>query len=120
MSMLERVKEWADISAEVVNELANQYEKWGDQSGHSDGTGANVYVLSRTDPNLDRCKASELERIFKDKYERASVNTRTWRDILLEEVFEAFATGTEDELRHELIQVAAVAMQWVHAIDTRE
>jgi len=43
--------------------------------------------------------------------------TLTWRDILREEVFEAFAETDRDKLREELIQVAAVAVQWIEAID---
>ncbi len=42
-----------------------------------------------------------------------------WRDILLEEVFEALAEEEPKELRKELVQVAAVAAQWVEAIDRR-
>ncbi|TIH26025.1 NUDIX hydrolase, partial [Subtercola vilae] len=42
-----------------------------------------------------------------------------WQDILLEEVFEAFAESDTSKLRTELIQVAAVAQQWVEAIDRR-
>ena len=41
----------------------------------------------------------------------------TWRDILREEVMEAFAESERDKLRVELVQIAAVAVQWVEAID---
>ncbi len=40
-----------------------------------------------------------------------------WRDILREEVMEAFAESDRDKLREELVQVAAVAVQWIEAID---
>ena len=44
----------------------------------------------------------------------------TWRHILTEEVFEAFAEDDPDGLREELVQVAAVAVAWIEAIDRRE
>ncbi|MBF8186936.1 NUDIX domain-containing protein [Nonomuraea sp. K274] len=43
----------------------------------------------------------------------------TWRHILAEEVFEAFAESDPGSLRAELIQVAAVAVKWVQALDHR-
>lgn len=43
----------------------------------------------------------------------------TFRDILACEVAEAFAEEDPARLRAELIQVAAVAVQWVEAIDAR-
>jgi hypothetical protein len=49
-----------------------------------------------------------------------STKQLTWRDILLEEVYEAFAETDSDRLREELIQVAAVALSWVDAIDRRK
>ena len=41
----------------------------------------------------------------------------TYRDILLEEVFEALAESNPARLRVELVQVAAVAVAWVEKID---
>jgi hypothetical protein len=43
----------------------------------------------------------------------------TWRHILTEEVYEAFAESDPTKLRAELVQVAAVAVQWIQAIDRR-
>lgn len=43
----------------------------------------------------------------------------TWRDVLAEEVSEAFAEEDLTRLRKELIQVAAVAGRWVEDIDRR-
>lgn len=41
----------------------------------------------------------------------------TYRDILLEEVFEAMAEEDAAKLRVELVQTAAVAVAWVEKID---
>ena len=40
-------------------------------------------------------------------------------DILAEEVAEVYAESDPDRLRAELIQVAAVCVQWIEAIDGR-
>lgn len=42
----------------------------------------------------------------------------TWRAILCEEVAEALAESNPAALRAELLQVAAVAVQWAEALDT--
>jgi hypothetical protein len=42
-----------------------------------------------------------------------------WLHILREEVAEAFAESDPAKLRAELVQVAAVAVNWVEAIDRR-
>lgn len=47
-------------------------------------------------------------------------NPRTWEHILQEEVLEALACGSDlVHLRRELIQVSAVCVAWVEAIDRR-
>lgn len=47
------------------------------------------------------------------------VGCGTWADILIEEVAEAVETENDTDLRSELVQVAAVAVQWIAAIDRR-
>jgi hypothetical protein len=49
----------------------------------------------------------------------AKAGTLTWRDILKEETYEAFAEEDPALLRAELVQVAAVACAWIQAIDRR-
>lgn len=51
--------------------------------------------------------------------ERHKAGEATWLDILREEVLEAFAEDDPARLRTELVQVAAVAVAWVEAIDRR-
>lgn len=43
----------------------------------------------------------------------------SWRLVLEEEVAEAFAETDPAALRAELVQVAAVAVQWIEALDRR-
>lgn len=90
---------------EVVAERARQDAKWGEQN-HPDGTGSES-DQRRADVAKALCQSS------------AKFGTVTWKEILDEEVREAFAESDPVLLRAELIQVAAVAAQWVEAIDRR-
>jgi hypothetical protein len=48
---------------------------------------------------------------------RFAAETGTWADIFLEEMAEAFGGQDQDEVRTELVQVAAMALAWVATID---
>jgi hypothetical protein len=94
-----------NISTEVLGERKAQDEKWGQQD-HPDGTGGPLAFIFSEEARQD------CEDAF-------AYNTGTWRHILREEVYEAFAESDPARLREELIQVAAVAQAWVEAIDRR-
>lgn len=100
----------AKVLLEVFDERLRQDEKWGEQN-HPDVN----------DDPFDRPILSA--RTAKQRTdERAAAGVVTWTDILIEEVAEAIdeaQIGNVDKLRTELIQVAAVATQWVQAIDRR-
>lgn len=91
--------------AEVREERERQDAKWGEQN-HPDGTGEHYATLARHHRRL--CD----EMFAKDR--------GAWAHILREEVYEALAEDNPVKLRAELIQVAAVAVSWVEAIDRRE
>jgi len=93
------------IAAEVILEREAQDAKWGEQN-HPDGTG----------DDLDRLRA-DLAREATDS--AAQEGRLTWKHILKEEFYEALAESDPARLRKELIQVAAVAVGWVEAIDRR-
>lgn len=94
----------AAVAREVIQERVRQDEKWGEQN-HPDGSSR---VWS---------KSADFYRDLCDERHRQGVGT--WLDILLEEVYEAAAEEDSTKLRKELIQVAAVAVAWVEAIDRR-
>lgn len=117
------------VLAEVAAERARQDAKWGEQN-HPDGSGPTVSLASPifgapsdrwgTPAGVHLAGMRELrDNAVVTTDERAATGNLTWRDILLEEVFEAFAEDDPGKLRVELIQVAAVATQWVEAIDRR-
>ena len=105
--------------ASVYAEIGRQNAKWGDQSGHPDGTGPETFPFRSSGFNLDLRTGAEVAGIFTAACQRAFAEKRgTWRDILSEEIGEAYAE-IGDALRIELIQVAAVATQWAAAIGRR-
>lgn len=94
-----------DVLAEIHEERQRQDAKWGEQN-HPDGTGSAARVLDAQHAR------NECKRQFAE-------GTGTWLDILEEEVAEAYAEADPEVLRAELIQVAAVAVAWIEAIDRR-
>ena len=119
------------VLREIAAERVRQDETWGEQN-HPDidprdipGPTRNEYafraerwkeiVAERATPTISggRCHGHPAE---------PHVHS-AWDAILLEEVYEALteaAGGDVAKLRKELIQVAAVAAQWVEAIDRRQ
>lgn len=90
-----------DIRAERVR----QVDKWGIHDW-PDGWG---YGLARYQAESSRVACDEA-------FEQGR---GTWRHILNEEVLEVFAETDTARIRAELVQVAAVAVQWIEAIDRR-
>lgn len=95
-----------EVLVEVYVERCQQDARWGIQD-HSDGTG-----------RPEDLTLAEAAKILNDH--KAERGTLTFRDILDEEVREAFAETDEARLREELVQVAAVAVLWVEALDRRQ
>lgn len=95
----------ARILAEVQGERERQDAKWGEQN-HPDGTGLN-YQRHLADEERAACQAA-----FRN-------GRGTWRHVMAEEIAEANAEKDPVLLRAELVQVAAVAVAWIAAIDRR-
>lgn len=99
----------------VAAERRRQDAKWGEQN-HPDGTGPYEEPVAQILGDYIKAeRAADLAKGATDlAAERGDV---TWADILLEEVFEALAEKDPLRLRGELVQVSAVAQQWVESID---
>ena len=113
------------VLREVQAERVRQAAKHGDQSHVPDGTapGAILAGLPVAYPNTVR--ADNLARWAKARTQAALQDeggdgSITFEHILTEEWAEAIAESDPAKLRVELIQVAAVAAQWIAAIDQRE
>lgn len=90
---------------EIAAERGKQDAKWGEQN-HPDGTGRNL--------------APHLRDSARNAREQAAAEGRlTWTHVLREEFAEAYAETDPAKLRAELVQVAAVAVAWIQAIDRR-
>lgn len=94
------------VLEDVRAERYAQDAKWGQQN-HPDGTGPTIPTLNRADYARRECDYAHQHGVG------------TWRHILEEEHAEALAERDPEKLRAELIQVAAVAVAWVEAIDRR-
>lgn len=95
----------AMVLLDVRAERLRQHERFGEQS-LPDGTGSARQIDNRV-----------AAQYWCDLRTRAG--SLSWRDVLDEEVAEALAEADPVRLRAELVQVAAVAVQWVEAIDRR-
>jgi hypothetical protein len=113
----------ADVLSEVAAERARQDAKWGKPDPKCpDGTGRQTFrdgqiVLDDYIAEVRRRRAADS----KAATDAAARDGRlTFRHIIREEFDEAIAEDDPALLRAELIQVAAVAVKWVEAIDARE
>lgn len=109
-----RTERTSTVLGELAEERARQDATWGEQH-HPDGTGPRVALAGRLVSMEDQANDARLEC-----QTAARRNSVTWRHILREEVHEAFAESDPAALRVELVQVAAVAVAWIEAIDRRE
>jgi hypothetical protein len=96
------------IFSEISRECKRQDEKWGEQN----------HPMTRS------IEAPGLFRILADKkkYENQtndSEGNAMWANILLEEVYEAFAETEPEKQREEMIQTAAVAVQIIECLNRR-
>jgi len=106
----------AGVLEEVSQERVRQDAKWGEQN-HPDGTGDDWAMCSGQHIGWAEEAADDARRRCQE------ASTKPWGDtfalILNEEVAEAFAESDPSRLREELLQVAAVAVNWIEAIDRR-
>lgn len=102
-SGVSRLLNRSSVIQDIIDERGHQKRKFGDQSQNPFGTGKEYSEL-----------ANKYKGICNAKVEDKTV---TWADILLEEVFEALEQEDPDSVRHEMIQVAAVAVAICERID---
>ncbi len=95
-----------DFDLGVWRERARQDEKFGEQN-LPNGTGSAGWGIQ-----------SDLAKHNCDRAMKQGLHT--WRHVLTEEVYEAFAETDETKLKAELIQVAAVCKAWIQCIERAE
>lgn len=112
---------WNAILEEVSQERERQDTKWGEQN-HPDrmpdayphGDSPDYAKAARYWQSSNATRVNWMNAAGQPPDRNAA-----WEGILLEEVYEALAEVDRVKLRAELIQVAAVAVAWVEAIDRR-
>jgi len=113
-----------DVLCEVQAERVRQATKHGDRSHLPDGTAPDAILEDLPAAYQNTVRADDLAQWAKARTQAASQResgdwSLTFEHILTEEWAEAIAESVPAKLRAELIQVAAVAVQWVQAIDRR-
>lgn len=116
-----------EVLGEIWRERRRQFDKHGDQDHLPDGTGPEQWLELGSLPMWSeqyRADFGDLAEWAKARTKAASQNeggdgSITFEHILTEEWAEAIAESDTGRLRAELIQVAAVCVQWVQAIDRR-
>lgn len=103
---MERTAETESVLEDVAAERARQRARHGKQT-LPDGTGSEPWDEADRDAARLRCDRAAL------------AGSLSWRLVLEEEVAEALAETDPELLRAELVQVAAVAVQWIEALDRR-
>jgi hypothetical protein len=115
MDAKESLQHMRVVLREVQVERLRQHWLWGTQE-LVDGTGWFACLTDCGDTSM--FIESVLHVIRERRIENGGAHS-DWLSVLLEEVFEAAETSDPVRLREELIQVAAVATQWVEALDRR-
>lgn len=108
-----------DILHEIFHERRRQEARWGQQD-HPDGTGT-TWIEDLMPFAWREDRAAHIAFLAKKQCEHeARIGKSTWRGIALEEIAEAFAETDPVKLRAELVQAAAVLVNWIGAIDRRK
>ena len=111
---------------DVMLEREQQTKKHGVQTHLPDGTGPDGHVLEELGGlsaiNFEGASNSLLADLAKRRCKAASQNeggdgSITFEHILTEEWAEVLAEEDQDALRTELVQLAAVAVQWIEKLD---
>jgi len=110
-----RARITASVLAEVAEERVRQFDKWGEQNW-PDGTGPNVVWWQAFSPEA----ANAVSEIRERTDARAAAGMLTWLDIAEEEFAESAAEKDSEKLRAELVQLVAVGVAWIEAIDRRK
>lgn len=98
----------------VIMEREAQDAKWGPQDHQDLSGGVGNRELWQDLWARELVEARGNEAVMRDSKKLG------WDLILLEEVFEALSADTEDERIEELIQVVAVGVAWIEAIQRRQ
>ena len=95
------------VIAEVIQERQRQHAKWGEQ---------NLESFELSQPLYSQREKLRARRHWNDEH-NSDGKPLTFKAILEEEFLEVICERDPARLRAELLQVAAVAIQWVEKLD---
>lgn len=104
------------ILTSVLAEITSQDNKWGPDRSHLD-VAKSVPGVATVSVHVNGLLSADHAKQNVDHLSKHGIIT--WADILMEEVCEALEEEDGDKRAAELIQVAAVCMQWVNDIRSR-
>ena len=108
------------VFEEILHERYKQEEKWGEQDHPSVDpvlTGRNCGASPER-----LCEEYEIPTEDRAKFlcnNAAGKNVITWAHIAVEELSEAISAYDDKTRREELIQLAAVVVEWISCIDRK-
>lgn len=97
------------VLEEVLHERRRQIAKWGHQT-HPDHVGPGLRLAG----GRKNWETATMLKGFNDTY-----GNPYWSLILAEEFYEAIESEDLEDLRKELLEVAAVAVAWIEDLDGR-
>lgn len=105
------------ISNEILEEVINQYNKWGIMNHPSIANTLNPV----NGPQISSYYEVPKEQRAKDLCEEAFASDNpSWGVIAVEELVESLTAFDPEHRREELIQLAAVCISWIDSIDRNE
>ena len=63
---------------------------------------------------------SEFHKADENVVQQHEQGTLTWRDLMMRAATSATCETATDDLRHELVELASLVIEWIEAIDRRE
>ena len=110
-----KTKVTLDVLAEVLAERMRQDKKWGEQN-HPD-----IHPTIQGETGEDTCLNMGIPTARQQKawVDKCGPENGAFADIILEELCEAVEESDPAKRRKELIQIAAVSVSWVEAMDRR-
>lgn len=105
------------ISREILDEVINQYNKWGIMNHPSVAPTLNP----KNGQQLSEYYEIPTETQARNLCEEAFIsNNGSWSVIAVEELVESINASHPQHRREELIQLAAVCISWIDSIDRNE
>ena len=112
---------WERVLHEVTAERQRQDDKWGEQNhpdrmpdGYPYGDSPDYAKAARYWQSTNATRVGWMNAAGEPSDRGAA-----WEGVLLQAVYEALAESDPAKLRVKLIQVAAVPVAWIEAIDRR-